>query len=151
MRENRTNDRRVPLALIAVCAVALGSGCGSSKPVVTPACAHSPCHDGGALDPNCDTDCVKKICAAYPSCCGADGGAWSGDCVALVKTYCGQRCDCENALIPDGGPFNRYACDCTKSLVCTAAGNPCCTTAWTAQCAALAKQATMNGCVPSIP
>lgn len=80
----------------------------SSLPV---SCAHSPCVQGGVLDPLCDW-AVGRICGLDPYCCGI---AWDGQCVSEVATLAGQRCDCDAKCVP-GPPINGYACSCVGQV-----------------------------------
>jgi S-layer family protein len=53
-----------------------------------PACAHSKCTIGVALNADCDA-CVGQICAGDPFCCN---NTWDSTCVGEVSSVCHQTC-----------------------------------------------------------
>ena len=123
-------------------AAMLAGGCGGNAARL-PICAHNPCRTSTQpLNAACDT-CVGKICAAYPDCCNV---GWTQVCVDSVQTICTKRCDCENAFTATPTiPFERYACDCTKS-VCTGSQASCCDTGWAQACVDAAMSVYATGC-----
>lgn len=90
-------------------------------------CQHSPCQQGGPLNPLCDW-CVAHICGLDSYCCGI---AWDAQCVSEVWTMCGQRCDCD-AKCTVGPPINAYACPCVGELC--SHDDYCTTVEWDATC-----------------
>ena len=93
-----------------------------------PACGHSPCVPGVALNGFCDW-CVGLVCSRDPFCCN---NSWDAQCVSEVATICGQRCDCH--VCTAGQPINAYACACTGNI-CSL--DPfCCQSSWDSACVA---------------
>jgi hypothetical protein len=99
-----------------------------------PACAHSPCVTGVALDPSCADWCVGRIAAVAPSCATS---AWVQPCVDMVGTFCNLRCDCSTDCVQGNG-FDMTACAVTQRE-CSRYPS-CCTTGWTADCISNAEQ-----------
>lgn len=100
-------------------------------------CSHHKCAIGGGLNPECDP-CVKKICAADPSCCNT----------AFIGTCAHDLCVTGSAL---KGPSPGPACDPCVSTICAAGGQyqSCCDSAaggWTAECVAQVSSSSANGC-----
>jgi hypothetical protein len=91
--------------------------------------AHSPCAQGGYLDPSGGADnCVAWICGRDPYCCN---NAWDGQCVSEVGSICVQRCDC-NTMCSQGIPFNPGACACSGIVF---GQDPYCSeNSWDGQC-----------------
>ena len=87
--------------------------CGN--PATNPACSHDKCAPGAPLIASCDT-CVQQICAkpANAACCAS---ATCGHDLCTVGTKLTNGCD-----------------PCVTSICATMPS--CCTTAWTAACAA---------------
>jgi hypothetical protein len=110
------------------------TGEGQAGPTTTlfaapmPACGHSPCLMGPALNGFCDW-CVGLICSRDPFCCNNN---WDAQCVSEIATICGQRCDCNVCIA--GQPINAYACACTGNI-CSL--DPfCCQHGWDGLCVA---------------
>jgi len=57
-------------------------------------CAHSPCAQGGPLDPSCDV-CTAKVCSEDDFCCTQE---WDDACVELAVSQCGDACDDPNCV-----------------------------------------------------
>lgn len=114
-----------------------------------PACDHSKCLLGEALDAGCDP-CVARICAEDPSCCTEE---WSASCVAKVKTvcdaWCGSVTGCTHPVCDVGGPLTAGCSDCATTVCSTPGREYCCTTAWDAACVASAH--TLCGGAPPPP
>lgn len=123
----------LPFAAILVAA------CASPKlealhPATAQPPVHSPCQQGVKLDRACADTCVSTICAQHGACCD---NSWTSDCVALVLSKCGKRCNCAE-LLQAGLPFDMWACTPCTTTVC-ARHSSCCTTAWDASCVAAAQ------------
>jgi hypothetical protein len=91
------------------------------------ACTHSPCSQGGPLFGLCDW-CVATVCGLDSTCCTQ---TWGQQCVEMVWTKCGQRCNCDD-ICSVGNPFNAYACACTGQVCGDIPG--CCRSGWGTAC-----------------
>lgn len=73
----------------SICVGEVESVCrGMQCPVAAPACAHTLCTMGAALDATCDT-CAARVCAADSYCCTR---AWDSVCVTDVSIECHMNC-----------------------------------------------------------
>ena len=105
-----------------------------------PACGHSKCDQGFALDPACDS-CAADICAVDPYCCNV---FWDSFCVQEVRTICRSLAcpesqgTCSHTLCSTGAPLTA-TCDAPPvspscvDAVC-AVDPYCCGTAWDVIC-----------------
>ncbi len=103
---------------------------------------HSCCWVGGKGC--CATDCCLRVCETHPECCEVE---WDMTCaLGWTLLLCGppdhiSEClVCENSsdhgCCDVGGPGCNGSMDCCRTVCCTKP--ECCTTAWDAQCVALA-------------
>ncbi len=97
-----------------------------------PACAHSLCETGVALDAACDP-CVAAICAVDPFCCN---NSWDGVCINQVASVCGLAdcigANCAHSPCVTGEALNS-GCDSCVASICKA--DPfCCDSSWDGLC-----------------
>ena len=96
-----------------------------------------PCCDAHA-SPGCDDyPCQACVCSQEPYCCG-DAGEWNYQCAADARGLCADACACA-----ERGPcclgHEGQGCEEPLCEACVCDLDPsCCTTEWTAACAALA-------------
>jgi hypothetical protein len=68
-----------------VCSPGEASSCPSD---CAPACGHSECEVGDALEDGCNS-CVSQVCAEDPYCCEQ---GWDSQCIGEADTICGTGC-----------------------------------------------------------
>ncbi|HEY0136660.1 MAG TPA: DUF4215 domain-containing protein, partial [Nannocystis sp.] len=122
-------------------------GCSNLCKVGATTCAHSACLSGAALSANScsytgtNNDCVAKVCAIDPFCCGANGGNWDATCVAEAKdaSICPTglnptnfSCTCAHSYCTVGGLLARTCDPCVKKIC--ELDSFCCNTSWDQAC-----------------
>ena len=130
-----TNPTCCTTSWTAACVAAVYATPACAGTCMAPACAHSICVPGVALNAMCDT-CVGSICAATPSCCTT---SWTAACASATygNPACPVSCgDCSHGPCAPGGPLATTcpagAGTCAAAVCATMPS--CCTTSWTSAC-----------------